>query len=88
MAVGIRVIMTDAKTIVTVWLCAFGGISSVAQTYSVLSGTDLSIKKYVIAKIRRDLLQYTCIIGVQDINIGSVKWRLFYYGKKKCLEII
>lgn len=56
MAVGIRVIMTDAKTIVTVWLCAFGGISSVAQTYSVLSGTDLSIKKYVIAKIRQGFI--------------------------------
>lgn len=53
---GIRVIMTDAKTIVTVWLCAFGGISSVAQTYSVLSGTDLSIKKYVIAKIRQGFI--------------------------------
>ena len=53
---GIRVIMTDAKTIVTVWLCAFGGISSVAQTYSVLSGTDLSIKKYMIAKIRQGFI--------------------------------
>lgn len=53
---GIRVLMTDAKTIVTVWLCAFGGISSVAQTYSVLSGTDLSIKKYVIAKIRQGFI--------------------------------
>ncbi len=53
---GIRLFMTDVKTLVTVWLCAFGGISSVAQTYSVLSGTDLSIKKYVAAKIRQGFI--------------------------------
>lgn len=34
-------------------LCAFGGLSSVAQTASVLSDTDLSVKKYVLAKIRQ-----------------------------------
>ena len=34
-------------------LCAFGGLSSVAQTASVLSDTNLSVKKYVLAKIRQ-----------------------------------
>lgn len=48
--------MTDVKIILTIWFCAFGGISSVAQTYSVLSGTDLSIKKYVAAKIRQGFI--------------------------------
>ena len=46
----------DVKILLTVWFCAFGGISSVAQTYSVLSGTDLSIKKYVTAKIRQGFI--------------------------------
>lgn len=32
-------------------LCAFGGLSSVAQTASVLGETDLSVKKYFLAKL-------------------------------------
>lgn len=41
------------KTLITVSMCAFGGISSVAQTYSVVAGTDLSIKYYMMLKIRQ-----------------------------------
>ena len=37
-------------------ICAFGGISSVAQTASVLQGTDLSVKEYFIAKLRQAIL--------------------------------
>ena len=36
--------------------CAFGGLSSVAQTASVISETDLSTGKYVIAKIRQGII--------------------------------
>ena len=32
-------------------LCAFGGLSSVAQTASVLGETDLSVKRYFLAKL-------------------------------------
>lgn len=48
--------LADIKILMTVGFCAFGGISSVAQTYSVLSGTDLSIKEYVAAKIRQGFI--------------------------------
>ena len=33
--------------------CAFGGFSSVAQTSSVIMGTDLSVSKYIKVKIRQ-----------------------------------
>lgn len=45
--------MTDIRVLLVMAICAFGGISSVAQTYSVISETDLSIKDYVMAKIRQ-----------------------------------
>ena len=37
-------------------ICAFGGLSSVAQTSGVLVGTDLSIKKYLTQKIRQGII--------------------------------
>ena len=40
-----------ARNTIIVGLCAFGGFSSVAQTASVLSDTDLSIGTYLAAKI-------------------------------------
>lgn len=36
--------------------CAFGGFSSIAQTSSVLQGSGLSIKKYIVAKTTHALL--------------------------------
>lgn len=39
-------------------LCAFGGFSSVAQTASVLSDTDLSVKKYFLAKLRQTVIAF------------------------------
>ena len=50
---GILLFNTEIKTLITIGLCAFGGISSVAQTYSVISDTNLSIKDYMTAKIRQ-----------------------------------
>lgn len=41
------------KCILFSTFCAFGGMSSVAQTSSVLIGTDLSILKYVLVKTRQ-----------------------------------
>lgn len=37
-------------------LCAFGGLSSVAQTASVLTGTDLQMKAYMGAKLRQAVI--------------------------------
>lgn len=39
-------------------ICAFGGLSSVAQTSGVLVGTDLSIKKYLTQKIRQGIIAF------------------------------
>ncbi|MEZ3423451.1 MAG: hypothetical protein K1W39_07025 [Lachnospiraceae bacterium] len=44
------------KCIVISAFCAFGGLSSVAQTSSVLIGTDLSTKKYIFVKARQALI--------------------------------
>lgn len=41
------------KCILISAFCAFGGMSSVAQTSSVLIGTDLSSKRYIFVKIRQ-----------------------------------
>lgn len=41
---------------ILVALCAFGGLSSIAQTASVLAGTDLSTGKYLLAKIRQAVI--------------------------------
>jgi sporulation integral membrane protein YlbJ len=41
-------------------LCAYGGLSSVAQTASVLEQTDLSVGKYVLSK----LFQAVCAAGL------------------------
>lgn len=41
------------KCILISAFCSFGGMSSVAQTSSVLIGTDLSTKKYIFVKIRQ-----------------------------------
>lgn len=43
-------------------LCAFGGLSSVAQTASVLAGTDLSVKDYIGAKIRQAAIAILLIL--------------------------
>lgn len=37
-------------------LCAFGGLSGVAQTASVLGDTDLSVPAYVVAKLRQAVI--------------------------------
>lgn len=44
------------KCILASAFCAFGGMSSVAQTLSVLIGTDLSAKKYIFVKIRQAVI--------------------------------
>lgn len=44
------------KWILAAAFAAFGGLSSVAQTFSVLHETDLSMKKYLIAKVWHSLL--------------------------------
>lgn len=44
-------------------LCAFGGCSSVAQTASVLSDTDLSVKKYILAKLRQMVIAFVLGAG-------------------------
>lgn len=41
---------------VLVALCAFGGLSSVAQTASVIAGTDLSVGSYLLAKLRQAVI--------------------------------
>lgn len=41
------------KCILISAFCAFGGMSSVAQTSSVLIGTDISTKRYIFVKIRQ-----------------------------------
>lgn len=44
------------KSILISAFCAFGGMSSVAQTSSVLIGTNLSSVKYVMVKIRQAVI--------------------------------
>lgn len=44
-------------------LCAFGGISSVFQTASVLEGTGLSVKEYVFAKLRQCVIAFLLSAG-------------------------
>lgn len=41
---------------ILVSLCAFGGLSSVAQTASVMTGTDLKPGMYLVAKLRQALI--------------------------------
>lgn len=65
---GILEITTGGEMIAGMWMplyikciiisafCAFGGLSSVAQTSSVLIGTDLSTKKYISVKARQALI--------------------------------
>lgn len=38
------------------FFCAFGGLSSIAQTSSVLQGSGLSVKKYILAKTTHALM--------------------------------
>lgn len=38
-----------------IFLCSFGGFSGIAQTKSMIQGTSLSIKQYVMAKIKLSL---------------------------------
>lgn len=52
-------------------LCAFGGLSSVAQTASVLSDTDLSVSDYILAKIRQAVLAF-CLGGIWFIIKGTI----------------
>lgn len=47
------------KCILISAFCAFGGMSSVAQTSSVLIGTDLSTKRYIFVKIRQAVIAAT-----------------------------
>ena len=44
------------KCILASAFCAFGGLSSVAQTSSTLIGTGLSNRKYVFAKFRQSVI--------------------------------
>lgn len=44
------------RNIILVCLSAFGGFSSVAQTASVLSNTDLSVVTYLVSKIRQTVI--------------------------------
>lgn len=47
---------SQVRNVVLTSLCAFGGFSSVAQTASVLSETDLSVGKYIVAKLCQTLI--------------------------------
>lgn len=49
-------LVTWLKEGVCAGICAFGGVSSIAQTASVLQGTDLSVKEYFFAKLRHAIL--------------------------------
>jgi len=53
-------------------LCAFGGLSSVAQTASVLSDTDLSVKRYVLAKCRQMVIAF--VLGAGWFYMKGVKF--------------
>lgn len=44
------------KWILGAAISAFGGLSSVAQTFSVLQGTDLSISRYLFSKVCHSIL--------------------------------
>lgn len=46
----------EVRNILLLGLSAFGGLSSVAQTASVLNGTDLSVGKYMMAKGRQAVI--------------------------------
>lgn len=49
--IGIDNLPFSIKFVVIAGLTAFGGLSCLAQTYSVIRGTELSIKPYIIVKI-------------------------------------
>lgn len=49
-------ISSTITDVLLICLCAFGGFSSVAQTASVLSDTDLSVGTYLISKITQTVL--------------------------------
>ena len=44
------------KAVLLSLFCAFGGMSSVAQTSSVLLGSGLSTKKYIAVKLRQSVI--------------------------------
>ncbi len=55
---------TELRLILLMGCSAFGGLSSVAQSASVLAGTDLSVRKYICAKLRQAFIAagYTAIL--------------------------
>lgn len=52
------------KWIIACGIAAFGGLSSVAQTYSVLNGSGLSIAGYLKAKLLHVLLAVLAAVGM------------------------
>lgn len=58
-------------------LCAFGGLSSVAQTASVLGETDLSVKKYILAKLRQMAIAFLLGAGWFYVVHGGALAKLF-----------
>lgn len=54
------------KWIIGCAFCGFGGLSSIAQTASVLQGSGLSIKRYIVAKISHAL----AAIGLAVLILG------------------
>ena len=44
------------KDAALVSLCAFGGFSGAAQTASVISNTDLSVRRYLYVKFRQAVI--------------------------------
>lgn len=55
---GIDSIPFTIKFLLIVVFSAWGGLSSIAQTYSVIRGTKLSIKGYIIAKIMNTVIAF------------------------------
>lgn len=47
---------TEPRMLLLVACSAFGGLSSVAQSASVLTGTGLSLRRYIFAKLRQALI--------------------------------
>ncbi len=53
---GTGMLSPSQKHLMALQLLSLGGISGIAQTASILQGTDLSVKHYVIGKISLSLL--------------------------------
>lgn len=60
-------IKDSIKAAALISLCAFGGFSGAAQTASVLSGTDLSVRHYIYVKFRQAV-----IAGILSLFLFSI----------------